>query len=439
MRSVRDRWGLSKAVVGALIADLDTDWVPDPWGFGDLPSLVGMPLPEPSDLEPPPSLIVAMLGGRRRRVPILDSWTRVVLHQAARPVLEHVEGMLGRDVLAYRMGQQGCIEHYRSALARRRDVEMEYAAEHAVGLAVDIASFFPTVKLDLLDGLLGDAPGWPRQRELLAFFHESFGYILPEGYGPARALANAALIPLDAVIHAPFTRWVDDYRIFCDSKEEASDVLGAMTDQAASMGLRLSEGKTRIVSSTEFDTSGGSVVDHTIDQLDALRPDDGPVVGAADERSLRLTLRLAAERGDGRLLDDMLQFEPDQIPATAIPRLAWLIASTPWTDASTALIRNLCCIEDDLCSWRLARLGPAMWYSPPSEIASLATDVMPRLAERAVLHPLLSRLVAHHSPEKLDQLRNVSATAAWTRAFGLASHEASSVAWDAGPPVQTYL
>jgi hypothetical protein len=437
---------LTMATVRAVAAEEDTDWAPDPWHLKDFSVSAGMFLPAPSELNGPERLKVAFLGGRSRLVPILDPWTRLAFHQATTDVLGIADQRLSPSVLAYRMAEAGRIEHYRSALVRRRDVELTYATEYPVGLVVDIASFFPSVSLDLLDEILHMEPGWMRVRTILTDFHRTFGYVLPEGYGAARALGNMALLPLDGVIVAPYTRWVDDYRIFCRSKEEAHEILGAMSDQAEAMGLRLSRSKTRIVPTIDFTLTTSSVIEHHVDELDGLGDSTDLFDGASNERRLRLILRIAAEHCDTRVLAHVEALGSEQVPATVLPRLSWLLAASPWTSTSTKIVSDLIQIDDDLRPWRLVRLAAAIWYAPAAEARELIDLACPYLESDEVLRPLLARLVARHCPERLGGLRYLSDTDAWKRAFSLGqdeirarSGEGPDVVSGIGPPVASYL
>lgn len=430
--------------------ELDTEWVPDPWGLADFHA-GDTQLPGVADLESPLRLTVPFLGGRTRTVPLLDPWARLLFQQLATSAARTAEPLLRTGVCAYRLRRDDTIEHYRSALELRYQFENDLAEQYPLVLRLDIRSFFPSVRLELLDSVLPTTDGPNGLRALLSRFLDWFGYVLPEGYSASRALANTALVPVDTAVSSPFTRWVDDYHVFCRSDFEATCAEDGVQRAAAQLGLSLSEVKTRVLESkAAVDSANSSALGlhHSAEITDVANGyRDAPVSWSNDasaERRLRLALRLAADRRDDSLLSVLIEGGADHIPASALPRLAWLLAVAPWTDGSTDLVADLLDIDDHFRQWRAARLGAALWYAPTDVVAILTDTLEELMIESPVAQPILARVLARHRPNRLWDLHDLSTSASWNRAWSLAAAEAGGVrhpdlaVWRS-PPVLSFL
>jgi hypothetical protein len=91
--------------------------------------------------------------------------------------------------------------------------------------------------------------------KLLTSFSKTVSYGLPIGGPASRILAELALVPVDAHLFRrkiKFTRYADDYCIFCDSKSEAYKLLVLLSEKLFNEGLILQKNKTRIITSKEF-------------------------------------------------------------------------------------------------------------------------------------------------------------------------------------------
>jgi hypothetical protein len=78
---------------------------------------------------------------------------------------------------------------------------------------------------------------------------------LPVGGPASRLLAELVLNNVDKLLRSEgvrFCRFVDDYRIFCASKEEAYERLILISDKLFNEGLSLQKNKTRILTMKEF-------------------------------------------------------------------------------------------------------------------------------------------------------------------------------------------
>ena len=91
--------------------------------------------------------------------------------------------------------------------------------------------------------------------DILQVFSGTVSYGLPVGGPASRLLAELALNTVDKLLRGEgirFCRFVDDYRIFCDSKEEAYQRLIFLSEKLFNEGLSLQKNKTRILTSKEF-------------------------------------------------------------------------------------------------------------------------------------------------------------------------------------------
>jgi hypothetical protein len=425
------------------VTELDTHWLPDPWGWADL--LAGEAWRAEELRTALGALIVPLIGKPPRRIPILDEEMQLGFMRAALPFLLRHDRHLARGVFAYRIGEDGSIGHYRTALASRLLLEQELYARTKWVARADVKSFFASVNLRTFEAagkyLRNESPslyGW------FARLEDGLGYVLPEGYAAARSLSNICLQPIDnALASQEFTRWVDDYRVFSHNRGEAQRAIEQMSAAARRIGLELSEEKTRVVpADDERDIDVVSIVDHDSDRCHVETTVLGFPLMSRLERTLRFELRTATARMDARILDQLLGMTGPEIPATALPRLAAALAVLPWSSCSEALLIRLLSLEDELTEWRCGRLAYAAWFLP----SDVVSRVVPRLSEvygrSQSLRPILLRVFARHAPELVGQLverfGGVSA-----RCVELASREAcrAHVVGKATPqpPLHSYL
>ena len=137
----------------------------------------------------------------------------------------------------------------------------ELAAQHPFVVVTDIADFYPRIYLHRLDNALQKAlPTLPNYAKaimkLLQGWYQSVSYGIPVGCTPSRLLAEIAIDDVDRTLLAEgitFTRYVDDYRIFCDSRQEAYRCLIRLANALYdSHLLTLQTQKTNILTAQEF-------------------------------------------------------------------------------------------------------------------------------------------------------------------------------------------
>jgi hypothetical protein len=411
----------------SLQRDLDTDWVPEPWSWTE-PELFPPDLTS-SGLR---SLDVPLLDGRSRNVPVLSGEWLLRLQGAVRRVMVIKDRELSDGVFAYRMQADGTIEHYRQALDRWRVRNVVLTARHRVVAVTDIASFFPCSRIDALTPLLADCPGASELQDILGQVNDHFGHVLPEGYSAARCLANLYLSEVDSASTVPFTRWMDDYVFFCDSDDHANTVLNAVARAAGRCGLELSLPKTRIVSSAVVSTVAGTGPTQYEDLLRCL-----PDLLTTNDRAASLLLYLALERNDSAPLEVLGREEPEILPASIMPRLAWLLRTVAWTETSTRLIETLLAVEDRWSEWRRTRLATALWYGPKGAVEACRTFLVDAVERQDSAAAMAGRVLARHLPE--DVMKRIDIFDNERERHLLTVESRSSLQGPGPPPVASFL
>lgn len=131
--------------------------------------------------------------------------------------------------------------------------------ESAYIVICDISDFYPRIYHHRVENALKWLKAKPeivkRIVELLGAFSNNVSYGIPVGGDASRLLAELVLNTVDKSLRSSgvkFCRFVDDYRIFCDSKEQAYEHLILLSDKLFNEGLSLQKNKTRILASKEF-------------------------------------------------------------------------------------------------------------------------------------------------------------------------------------------
>jgi Reverse transcriptase (RNA-dependent DNA polymerase) len=128
-------------------------------------------------------------------------------------------------------------------------------------VVTDIADFYPRIYLHRLENaLLTAAKSMPDHAKgmvrLLKGWNQNVSYGLPVGSNPSRLLAELVIDDVDRTLLSEgilFARYVDDYRIFCNSRHEAYQCLARLANVLyETQGLTLQSQKTRIMTVEEF-------------------------------------------------------------------------------------------------------------------------------------------------------------------------------------------
>ncbi|UII75319.1 RNA-directed DNA polymerase [Flagellimonas sp. HMM57] len=136
---------------------------------------------------------------------------------------------------------------------------IEYSKSSDFVLQTDISNFYPRVNHHKLENELrrvDPSTDIPKKiLKLLSVFSGTISYGLPVGGPASRILAELALNHTDFHLKSrgiKFCRYADDYTIFCDSESEAYKILILLSEKLANDQLGLQKGKTKIMSSTEY-------------------------------------------------------------------------------------------------------------------------------------------------------------------------------------------
>lgn len=389
--SGRSPWHSKALVRASLEAELDTHWLPDPWQWSDLAYRTW----HRDDLASAVCLLtVPLIDKSPLDVPILDEASQLELLQGVLSLLASSDSHLSPGVLAYRYSPAVGIEHYRAALARRVEMEAELRQTARFVARVDVASFFPSVTLRVIEATYALDAAAPSLHQMLRQLQYRLGYVLPEGYAASRALSNFCLRPVDGALNGrPFTRWVDDFRIFAPTECSAWKAVDAVRGAVVRLGLQVSDAKTAVQRAAVDVNDLVSVVGHT----------DGEHLTPTSDRFLRYAIRRATDNGDVSLLSELLG-DGTNVPAAAIPRVAQALATFPNLPTRKGIIAALLAAEDELAGWRCGRLAYALWHWPTLDVV----DYIPLLRQRFEVHtairPILLRCFARHAPDLAMEL-----------------------------------
>jgi len=156
-------------------------------------------------------------------------------------------------------------------------------------LVADIADFYARVAHHRLENELqrlnGSVERVRRIVKLIQYFSQTRSYGLPIGGPASRILAELALNPVDLYLHRKgirFCRYVDDFHIFAESKQEAYSYLAFLAQILFNEGLSLQRNKTRILTSEELRQESRHLDFAEIDDVTALPP---------EARLMRLSVR----------------------------------------------------------------------------------------------------------------------------------------------------
>jgi hypothetical protein len=137
---------------------------------------------------------------------------------------------------------------------------VELARNYAYVLECDISDFYPRIYHHRLENALKKATKNSdvinQIKDILFRISEHVSYGLPVGGPAARLLSELLLNRIDRLLlndEVVYCRFVDDFHIFANSKEEAHRVLVRLSELLmVNEGLSLQKTKTRILTSAEF-------------------------------------------------------------------------------------------------------------------------------------------------------------------------------------------
>jgi len=169
------------------------------------------------------------------------------------------------------------------------DKSLELSKIHPYVITCDVSDFYSRIYHHRIENSLK----WTKSKsdtvrrivEVMKVFSRTVSYGLPVGGPASRLLAELSLNNVDKMLRSEgvtFCRFVDDYKIFCKSKDQAYEYLIYISDKLFNEGLSLQKTKTRILSSKEFNDEGALLLRaHQATEADL----------SEEEKLLRLSIR----------------------------------------------------------------------------------------------------------------------------------------------------
>jgi hypothetical protein len=394
------------------------------------------------------TIVVPFVGGRRREVPLLGRQASALLYRVGAFATSRAQHRLKDGVVGYRSSDGSRIDHYRDAYRRRVVREAALAGKFHYVAVADIERFFESTTPDWLEHCLQPFVSEPDMRQLKRVFGETFsrlGYSLAPGYIGTRAIANLCLVPPDDSITSPFTRWIDDYRVFASSKSEALQAIESL--DAALMGTpyRLTSVKTsvqtpRTLQSTAVNSLGdehGEVGSISI-ALTMLQDSRDSLGEQRYEQLLRHLLRIAAERTDPSALGLLEEMQPEDIPPASVPRLAWYLATVSEDRRARSILEQQLMVEDEYRPWRSLRLAYSLWFFREADSQSILPRLLPPAAQSMRIALIGLRVAAKCGSPVIHDLADIHGLSSEVVSQVLATERGTGTALGP-PPIQTYL
>jgi hypothetical protein len=139
-------------------------------------------------------------------------------------------------------------------LFRQKSKELSDSGKYKIKVITDISNFYDRLNLHKLENILKeigcDEATVGKLNDVLMRWSHQQSYGLPVGTDASRLLAEAMLINADNELsknRIKFVRYVDDYRIFCKSPEQAYEAMQVLDSALRAEGLFLNSGKTRLI------------------------------------------------------------------------------------------------------------------------------------------------------------------------------------------------
>ena len=358
---------LKKRLSEELSEDLRTAWAPD---VADNLELDEYAAADPKiQVAQQQEVAVPRPNGSIARVGVLHPRLHWALHEATSPLRNAADEVLAPGVSGYRRGAEAG-SGYSEAYRRMRDLFDEFAESARVVVFADVERFFGSVTPETLRKAVGKSVTGADLGALFELVERMTDAGLPAltpGYADARLIGNLVLHQADRAVPVPFTRWVDDYRLFVPTEQDVPAVVRALNEALASLGLRLNAGKTLVLAVDEARRvardSLGSVYHPDRDTPERVRSNLRAVLTEAtkkpvtERRALRFVLpRLAREQDDVAVPFALrtLRELPWDAPR-AVAYLGHFLDQPKVPIELEAIIRTAANRRD---SWLLARLSP---------------------------------------------------------------------------------
>ena len=189
---------------------------------------------------------------------------QALVDAASQGVEEYISSEFADRVLSFRLNSASSLAMFNSSEeAYKRFISIQHrqsepdAYSHC--LRLDIANYFERIYHHKLQQLL-ERRGVPGAisaaiGSLLRKFSNGDSHGIPQGHWASDYLGNAYLLYLDEFLQAKniyAVRYVDDYRIFCNSEREAKSILKECGGMLRELGLNIQPQKTSIVTTDEL-------------------------------------------------------------------------------------------------------------------------------------------------------------------------------------------
>jgi hypothetical protein len=408
-----------------LAEDLATRWVPDVLADVDLGQAILDPRITQEDVR---LADVPRVDGGVRRAPVLSGSALSALRSAVQPLRQISDEVLDPAVCGYRVGATGDVS-YSEEYRRFRAFAEALSEESSWVVVADVSNFFDSVSPHAVRlALRHDFE--PAIEPIVDLLHQLRGRGvagLPAGYGDARLIANAVLAPVDRALGAPFTRWIDDYRIFASTRAEADGVVRSLRNALGQLDLRLKDAKLEVMPTLEYRRTRHGVpldsVYHPQDEPEnavraALRSVFISAVSTGDRRRLRFVLPRLAQELDPAAID--YAFAALRANSIDAPRLVHYLSVFVSDAAVAARIRALS-IDPAVSNWVLMRIVPLLCRIDLDDGALSTISSRAATTDSALLWGLLIRLLAvHRHTATLDLL---------SRPEGVRDHRAAAAAF----------
>lgn len=393
-------------LAGEFAEDLATRWIPDVLADFDIDEAVRFPYIGEQDVR---YVFVPRVSGGVRRAPVLSGSALGAIREAVEPVRRVSDDILQPSVCGYRVGATGDVS-YSDEYRRFRSFAEALSDESAWVVVADVKNFFDSVSVRAMQvALEGDFDeAIEPVKDLMGRFASRGLTGLPAGYGDARLLANALLSPVDNALNVPFTRWIDDYRLFASTRAEAERAIRTLSDGLARLGLELNDSKLAVMTSLEYRRRRHGV------QLDSVyHPQDEPTeavraglrsvfvdaISERDRRRLRFVLPRLAQQGDPVAVEYALTaLRSNSIDAPRMVNYLSAFVGEPTLTSQIVTVASTAATSD----WILMRLAPLLFRVELDQYSIAAIVGRLQQTDSTLLWGLLVRLLAVH--QRADEL-----------------------------------
>lgn len=380
--------------------DLATRWIPDVLADVDLTAKLRISSMSQDDVL---RVEVPRVDGGIRVAPMLSGSALRALRDAVGHIRELSEAAINPAVCGYRTGASGD-SRYSDEYHRFREITAAMADQHCYVAIADVCNFFESVRMPAVRNsmLAKFGAAWAPVETFVNHARLLGVSGIPAGYGDARLIANLILTHADDRIGVQFTRWVDDYRIFADSKRSVNEAIARLETGLAEMGLRLNHKKLRVLESSEYrQNKYGAPLDSVYHPQDEapevvranLRAVFLRAVAENNRRLLRFALPRLAQQGDDIAVSFVLrELSHHSVDA---PRMAHYLSAFIEDENVAAQVEDLVSRASEM-PWVLLRLSPLLVrISLKEETLKVLAEIVLRTSVPAVWGLILRILSVH--------------------------------------------